>query len=242
MTTGYPAINFYASNPLTSAVVPQHLGLRLGPRQPGKTKYLKELSSGVQATNNTCWSTFLVDLLLYYPFIDGTVTDPQPFENPVTLPRFTDGDQLSMFVVAQGAYVGGATFQVKYTNQNGVSGRITRTVTSNTTGTLGTIINSGATTQSPIFLPLERGDTGVRSVEEFTFNTENGGIFALVICKVIAIGPLVEGDINMTSEKDFLASSLNMPEIHEDSCLSFLTISATGGAQRYGHQAKFVWG
>jgi hypothetical protein len=79
-------------------------------------------------------------------------------------------------------------------------------------------------------------------VEEFTFNTENGGIFALVICKVITIGPLVEGDINMTSEKDFLASTLNMPEIHEDSCLSFITISATGGQQRHGHQAKFVWG
>jgi hypothetical protein len=59
---------------------------------------------------------------------------------------------------------------------------------------------------------------------------------------VIAIGPLIEGEINITGEKDFLASSLNMPEIHEDSCLSFLTISATGGAQRYGHQAKFVWG
>lgn len=243
MLAGFPPANFYASTPLTSAVFPPQLGLRLGPAQPGKTKYLKEMTvSGTQIAAG-CLSTFVIDLLLYYPFIDGTITDTQTLINTVSLPRYTTGEQLSMFVVAQGAYTGGATFFVKYTNQAGVSGRISRTVTSNSVGSLGTLINSGTNTGSPIFLQLEGADTGVRSVEEFTFSSDNGGIFSLVICKLIAVGPVI--DLNLASingEKDFLISSFSMPEILEDSVLNFLVTSPASYNARVNCYLKFVWG
>jgi hypothetical protein len=90
----------------------------------------------------------LCDYLLFYPFVDESVTDEQIMDNTATLPRYTDGDGVQMMAVVVAAQVGGGTFTVNYTNSDGVSGRTSKPMTLSTTGTVnGVILSTGRTTQ-----------------------------------------------------------------------------------------------
>jgi len=66
----------------------------------------------------------LLDYLLYYPSIDDGTLDEQVMDNTVTLPRYTDGKGVQMMAITTGVRTGGQTFQVKYTNSDGVAGRL----------------------------------------------------------------------------------------------------------------------
>ena len=41
----------------------------------------------------------MLDYLLYYPFVDMSVTDAQPLVNTVTLPRYTSGVGVQIMAV-----------------------------------------------------------------------------------------------------------------------------------------------
>ena len=60
---------------------------------------------------------------------------------------------------------------VTYTNSDGVAGRVTATMTCNTQTVNGTIANQCANNgrHGGPFIPLQKGDSGVRSIEAFTF-------------------------------------------------------------------------
>jgi hypothetical protein len=242
---GHPVTNFYASSPLIAATLPAREGIQHGQDQSPKQKYLKRITAmGPVAPANL----LLIDTLLYYPFIDGDSTDPQDLVNAPTpgvpsLPRYTDGANVKAYVVAQGSYVGGAQFFISYTNQSGVSGRVSLVCTSNTSTFAGTLISSGVATGTFGWnIPLAQGDTGIRSVEQFTFLTANGGIFALVLCK--EIGHVSIREAGVPAEKDFLTDTgLNMPEIADGAYLSFLILAnaTIAGSPFYG-SIQVVWG
>lgn len=237
---GHPVTNFYASTPLVAATLLSREGIQQGQNQSPQTKYLKRITAMGPIAPTTL---LLVDYLLYYPFLDGDSTDEQFFDNTVTLPRYTDGEGVKAFVVAQGSYVGGAQFSINYTNQDGVSGRISELCTSNTTTTSGTLITSGvAAGQFGWHIPLKNGDTGIRSVESFTFLSANGGIFALVLAK--DIGSVTIREANVPAEKDFLIDTgLSMPIVYDGAYLNFLALAnASIAAQPFYGSLQFVWG
>lgn len=240
VTPGHPVTNFYASSPLIAATLLAREGIQHGSDVSPKQKYLKRLTV---ATTSSLVNFLIADLLIYYPFIDGDNTDVQLFDNTVTLPRYTTGQGVQAFVVAQGAYTGGAQFFIKYTNQDGVSGRVSLTCTSNTAATPGHLITSGTTAGAYGWnIPLAQGDTGIRSVQEFTFLTANGGIFALVLC--VGLGTHCARELNVPAEKDFLLESgLAMPEVKDGAFLSLLALPNTSlnAAPVYG-STQFVWG
>lgn len=222
LSPGHPVTNFYASTPLTAATLLAREGIQHGGNQAPAQKYLKRITAmGSVALTNL----LLLDYLLYYPFLDGDSTDEQVLDNTVTLPRYTDGMGVSAFVVAQGGYTGGAQFFINYTNEKGVSGRISRTCTSNVSTFTGTLISSGVAAGTFGWnIPLQQGDLGIRSVQSFTFLSANGGIFALVLC--MDLGAISIREANVPAEKDFfLDTAFNMPEIKDGAYLNFLALS-----------------
>lgn len=237
---GHPVTNFYASAPLVGATLLAREGIQHGQDQTPNQKYLKRIT----AMCSTAPLTLLaIDILKYYPFIDGDSTDEQFFDNTVPLPRYASGNTVQAYVVSQGSFVGGAQFFINYTNQNGVSGRLSRVCTSNTSAVSGTLISSGVSAGTFGWsIPLEQGDTGIRSVESFTFLGANGGIFALVLCK--DLGSISIREANIPAEKDFLLDTgIAMPEIIDGAYLSFLALpNGSIAAQPFYGSIQTTWG
>jgi hypothetical protein len=183
---GSPPANFYATEPLVAATLNSTKGIDNGGAVTPDRKFVKKLHVVSASTGFQSSTLMLCDYLLYYPFIDGDETSTQSLDNTVTLPRYTSGSGVQAMLVSQGAYTGNVNFTISYTNQAGVSGRTSPVVTTNTTATAATIVNSGtaAGSRGP-FIPLQSGDTGIRSVESITFAAPNGGILSLVLVKPI---------------------------------------------------------
>ena len=146
MISGFPVPNYYASSPLEARYMAYSRQKGIPHGQAYSEKYLSE--SHLIATNTQWANTTLIlcDYLLYYPFIDEGITDEQFTDNVETLPRFTDGNGVMMMLVSLGGRAGGQTLRVKYTNQDGVSGRVTPLIMGNNGSTInGTIMNTTGT-------------------------------------------------------------------------------------------------
>lgn len=183
---GSPPANFYATEPLVSATLSGTKGIDNGGAVSPDKKYLKKLLVYSASTGFQSSTLMLCDYVLYYPFIDGDATGNQDLVNSVPLPRYTTGEGLRAMLVSQGSYTGAAQFSINYTNQSGVAGRVSPTVTTNTAARAATLVNSGtAAGNSGPFLPLQSGDYGMRSIESINFVSPNGGILALVLVKPI---------------------------------------------------------
>lgn len=241
MSPGAPVNNFFFSTPLTAATLVSNEGIYHGGPVTPAQKYLKRVT--VMA-NSALLTLQVIDVLLYYPAIDGDSTEEQTLINSVALSRYTTGAGVLAYLVSQGAYTGGNQFFITYTNQDGTAGRISPVCTMNTAGTYGTLASAG--TSAGTFgwsIPLAYGDTGIRSVQSVTFLAAGGGIFSLVLCVPLGAA-FTAPEANIPSEKDFfLDHSFNMPEVVDGAFLSFL--ACPGGSLAavpvYG-TATFVWG
>jgi len=204
MLAGVPAANFYASAPLVSATLDANDGIRHWRIEDGASEHLLEgMVFGGAGTLEAPAQFLICDWLLYYPFLDGDSTDAQDLTNTVTLPRYTDGVGTRAFIVAQGTGTGVGSYTLSYTNQDGVSGRTATGSTVTPTGA-GFILSCSSGTSSQRtdpFLRMQAGDTGIRSIEQFTWTSAPGGISALVIVKPLA--PLLYAEIGTASEQVF---------------------------------------
>lgn len=239
MYPGHPVTNFYASTPLVAATLPAREGIQLGQNQSPKTKYVKS----VTAYSTVAANFVLLDYLLYYPFIDGDSTDEQLFDNTVTLPRYTDGRGVKAMLVAQGTYTGNVFYSINYTNQDGVSGRISQRCITNTWGGSSCVVSSGiAAGQYGWHIPLAQGDTGIRSIESLTFEAPNGGILSLVL--VADLGAFQIREANTPSEKDFLIDQgLGMPVIQDGAYVGFIGSGAASiASQAFVGNIQSIWG
>lgn len=185
--SGSPPANFYASAPYVSAVVEANRGIYVPSVAPA-TQHLKGLTtmsnaSGATSTSNQRQRLILADYLLYYPFIDtDAVGEEQVFENTVPIPRYDYGQVVA---VSQSAASAVGQFTMNYTNQDGVSGRI-----SQNTFTISSLAGGGQVATTDLngngfhpYIALQSGDIGVRSIQSVTFTAAGGGLLALVIVK-----------------------------------------------------------
>lgn len=243
---GSPPANFYATEPLVAATLSSTRGIDNGGSVSPDQKILQKLFVYSASTGFQSSTLMLCDYLLYYPFIDGDSTDIQGFDNTVTLPRFTTGAGVRAVLVSQGAYTGNAQFTISYTNQDGVSGRTSPVVTTNTAGFAATVIHSGTHVGSRgPFIPLQSGDTGIRSVESLTFTSVNGGIAALVLVKPIAEIGLAEVTATFATPSqvenfyDFNSGQV----IQDGAYLNFLCLpNASLSAAVVSGMLKTMWG
>lgn len=252
MASGNPVPNFYASAPLEAATlgsldrteINYQKGIWHGADVSPAQKHLRSLTimTSTAAAAPSYWH--LLDYLLYYPFIDmDAVGETQELANTVTLPRYADGQGVRMMAVNVAPSVGGGQFFVTYTNQDGVSGRVTPTQFCSAATSIATLT---ATTGAPggfqPFIALQSGDTGVRSVQSVTFTVPNGGLMALVLVKPIR--SITIRDVNAPTEKEGIREIPDLPRIYDGAYLNLIGMTAAGsiaGGMIAGY-AEFVWG
>lgn len=221
ITPGMPVPQYYAATPMTSATMSfsSDRGIVHG---YAPSKYLRETTVMGTQNNHFPMNMYLLDYLMFYPFIDEGTTDTQFMINTTSLPRYTDGEGVKIMAVTQGARAGTPYLTVSYTNQDGVAGRTTGSHRMNNEAYNGCIATSNravADSGNP-FLALQEGDTGVRSIESVTLATADVGLFALVLVKPIA--QTVAREITAPSQKDYLLHNGVLPEIQDDAYLNWV--------------------
>jgi hypothetical protein len=249
MSPGNPVPNYYAASPLVSTALAQSTdgGISHGGNvaQLGYKKFVKTMMVLNASANAVPNYVMMLDYLLYYPFVDMSVTDPQPLVNTVTLPRYTSGVgvQIMAVQVAAQSGAGNPQFFCTYTNSDGVSGRTTRTVACNTTVITGAIITSASATNSSVgpFLPLQSGDKGVKSIQSVTFLTADIGLIALVL--VATIENITLRTIDAPAERVPVVDFFDFPQIQDDAYLNMICCpnASLAGTPFHG-SLQTVWG
>jgi hypothetical protein len=202
----------------------------------GYAKHLRFMRAACASATPLPMPLILCDYLLYYPSIEDGTTDPQTMDNTLPLPRYADGAGVQMMAVTISSRTGGQSFSVTYTNSDGVAGRVTPAVVQNTAAAPGSVTTSATATAGTgggPFIPLQNGDSGVRSVESVTMNGADTGFFAIVLVKPIA-QTVIRG-LDAPYDKDFLIFASELERIHDDAYLSLLALpngSLTGLAVR----------
>jgi len=151
-------------------------------------KYL--LTLGVSVPSISGFSAILlVDLLVAAANINANSTSAQTV-NTAALTRYTSGEGVMMILcvtTALGATASNVT--ISYTNQAGTSGR--------STGAIAMTASAAVNRLQPVvalapFIPLQAGDTGVRSVETITFSAAMGaGVLDIYLFKPLVIIPTI---------------------------------------------------
>jgi hypothetical protein len=191
MSPGNPAPNYYAAAPNIALRLAQSTdgGIPHGGNVAPLTKHIKQFTAMTASASAAPLPMLLCDYLLFYPFVDMSVTDPQPMDNTSGINRYVSdkGIQIMAVEVAGQSGVGNPQFNITYTNQNGVSGRVTPNVACNAQVVNGTIISTSAATNKSAgpFLPLQAGDTGVQKIDSVQFLTPDVGLIAFVLVKPI---------------------------------------------------------
>ena len=217
----------------------------------GYTKYLTgiEVSTGI-STGVPCW-LMLVDMLMYYPAISLNTTGAQSLLGSATLPRYTNGNGVQMFLeLATGTGPSSAsTLTLSY--YNSASPAVQHSVPATpalVNSTIAThIISSGtAINNFGPFLPLAAGDTGVTTAtgtNNFQVSVSGSTTTAnLILCRPIAQIPLTTQ--YLASSRDLVFNMPSMPVINDGACLSFLLFAGGAVANLTNFQATldFVWG
>lgn len=227
MSPGNPVPNYYIGTPNIFVPLRQSTDGGLfhgGNVAPGK-KLLRQFTALTQTAAATPLPMILCDYLGHYPFIDESVTDEQFLDNTQGITRWIGDKGIQMMPVVVAGQTGGNTFTVKYTNQNGVSGRVTPAHQMTTQGVNGTILGSAgaaANSRGP-FMTLQSGDTGVTQVESVTFDgTGDIGLMALVLVKPLASFSI--RGIDAPCEADYIEDCPSLPVIADDAYLNMICL------------------
>ena len=242
MSPGNPVPNYYigAAGAFTPLKRSTDGGLDHGPSvaQFGQKKFLRKLMAISPTATAAPLTMLMLDYIGFYGFLDESITGEQPLDNTVAPTRYADGRGVQLMPVVVASQSGGQTFAFSYTNQDGVSGRMTRPVKMTTQAVNGTILSSlsaGDLYGGP-FLPLQSGDSGVRFVESVTIGgIGDVGLFALVMVKPLAT--LDIRGIDAPTEIDYLTDcGCSLPEIQDDAYLNFtvLPVGTLSGAPIHG--------
>ena len=242
MAAGNPLPNYYASSPLTAAVLDGFRGLFHGDDKAPGYKVLTDFSL-ITPTAALVGQYMLLDYLLYYPFVDGDDTDVQTMDNTVTLPRYEGGDGVMVMAVAVAPTTGFGTFSFTYINQDGVehtSPVMSCSVTASPIATIATSQQNVAGTPPGPFLTLASGDTGVRSIVSVQFVVPNGGLLSLVLVKPLADSAIRE--INTAKEVSYVNHRPGPPRIYDGAYLGFIMNCAnTVAAGTLAGHLRFAW-
>jgi len=182
----------------------------------GREKWL--LGNGIVGT--AAGGVLLYDRLLHNSGLSGTVITAQTVGGTLTRNTGGEGNQIWAEIYT---LIGttATTITASYTNQAGVSGRITKPVVIGATG------NREAERMLP--LPLQDGDTGVRAVASATLlaSTVTAGNFGITIARPIGLGIIPAAGSGFW--RDYVAGLPGLPSIDTDACLAlaFLANSTT---------------
>lgn len=232
MSPGNPTPKYwFDAVPLTSTQVKQSTdgGLYHGSNVSPANKYIREIMAFCVTSGAVPMPMILCDYLLYYPTIDESVTDVQNMTNSVTLPRYLDGKGVQIIAVSVAGRTGGATFNITYTNSDGITNRVTSAVVENSVSVNGSLVNSAQTSTTAFsnstgpFIKLQGNDIGVQSIQSVTMaGSGDVGLFSLILVK-----PLVQFSIrgiDAPVEVDYFKDFPIPTQIVDDAFLNFLCL------------------
>lgn len=230
MSPGNPVPNYYAAAPGVAIALAQSTdyGIPHGGnvKQLGLQKYLKTFMLMSQTATAVPMSSILCDYLMYYPFVDMSITGwgQQPPTTNIALPRnpVGSGVQIMAVVVAAPSGAGNPQFQVQYTNSKGVTGCVTPVITTNTQTVNGTIVTTATATAGTAgpFLPLAPGDSGVQKIEDFNFITPDIGLLSFVL--VDPLENINMRTIDAPAERTPITDFADLPIISDDAYLNLI--------------------
>jgi hypothetical protein len=193
----------------------------------------------------------------YANYVAGTVvayTDAGTGTHTMTIqmPRYADGVGCEAFFVVQTApTAGGPNLTASsYTNTAGTAGRAFQGSPTNGAAAdayATRILHSGnAAGRYGAFLPKQAGDTGIKSIESFTWSGgtayTGSGVVALCIARpLLDIALPVTG---MWSERDLVNQLPSMPRVYDGACLVWLLFGtgATTTASPFTSSIDFAYG
>ena len=170
----------------------------------------------------------------------------------IQMPRYDFGVGCDAFFVAQTQpTAGGPNLSASsYTNTAGTAGRAFQgspTMGATADAYAGRILHSGnAAGRYGAFLPRQGGDTGIRSIESFTWSGGTAytgtGVVALCIAR-----PLLDIAIPVTgmwSERDLVNQLPSVPQVKDGACLVWLLFGAgaTTTNSPFTASLDFAWG
>lgn len=242
MSPGNPVPNYYIGPSGVFAPLRYSTdgGIPHGQNVAPKTKLLRVFEA--QCASSAPLAFKILDYLGFYPFIDESVTDEQFLTNSVAVPRYPDGRGVQIMPVVVAGHIGGGTFFVRYTNQDGVSGRQTPQHVLGNQIVNGTIITSGvaANARAP-FMALQPGDSGVRTIDSVVFEGVGDiGLISLVLVKQLAESYIRE--VTAPHERDFSMDMGSLPIIEDDAYINLLSLpsGSLSGAPIMGY-IKTLW-
>lgn len=197
-------------------------------------RIVKAQFAGTVISGTNAATMMLVDRLSHQGGLSATVVGAQTTNLPTAaLTRYTSGEGVFAALeiyVALGATA--TTVTVSYTNQAGTPSRTS----------LATDI--GATANNAlsrlVIIPLQEGDTGVRSVESVSLaaSTLTAGNFGVTLFKPLMIFPVFPSMGNVADFDPLLELAANLPEIDDNACLSWFQLA--GGTTSGTFQAN-LW-
>ena len=223
------------ATPTTSVVTDKNSLQSIGPIpaiSSGRLTFLGgRLACMPTSTNSGGAAGIMIDLLNISGGLSGIVTTPQTTNLPTAaLTRYTSGEGVMAGVVVF-TQIGNTitTITISYTNQAGTSGR---TSTATTFGQTGFRENN---TFIPI--PLQAGDTGIRSIESVTVlaTTGTAGNFGVCLYKPLAM--ISFEDLTGQSHLDSVSTGCiigSLCEIQADACLTFIGNATTSSTNISG--------
>src|SRR3990167_3159715 len=199
-----------AGTSTTAGVVPttvdvgQELG-RIDAFGAGRTGYLTKLMFNNAGSNG--WSN-LYDLVWKggaYGFNANVTLSAQP-SYASRVPGGTDFTNTEIWLECVTAFTGNLTYNITYTNQDGVTGR--------TAGASGSGL--APTVRRMLRMSLQAGDTGVQKIESVVATVSTAGTFNVLVLRRLAT---LRVGTNGLAQMDLF--KLGMPEVFADSALVF---------------------
>jgi hypothetical protein len=190
---------------------------------PGASSGKLQILGGRFNTSSTAGATLVaIDLLNVSGGLDGTITTEQTTNLPTAaLTRHTGGDGVFIGIVIY-TIVGttATTISVRYTNQAGTPNRVSTVTSFGGTGfrEIGRLIQ----------IPLQAGDTGVRSVEGVTLTATTGTIGNFGVCLFKPLTTFSLESTTGTMPLDAVSSGGmigSMAEFDDDACLTFMAFN-----------------
>jgi len=219
---GNPPPQYFPGTPLTSVLMSRSTdgGLNHGENKSPMKKYLHQLMLQTVLATAVPLSVQIYDYVAFYTGI-GMDAGVQTFITNAQTTRYTSG--LQMMLVELFPYIGGATCQITYRNDAGVSGKLSPVMTLNTQTTFGTIATDAPTSAGchGRLIPLASGDSGVLYPESIEFfGVGDVGVLALVLVKPIAAATIYETTSH--APWDFLLHQGELPKIEDNAFLNMV--------------------
>lgn len=222
MAAGSPPAQYYASSPLEAATLQAKKGMYHGGAVAPEQLFLSDLLLCSPA-GGMCGVYYLLDFLLYYPFIVLDDLDTQTLDNTVTLPRYADGDGVMAMLVTQAPTGGAERLTFEYVDQDGATQTSPVITLDGTTVPIASIPTNRAgasNTDSGPFMRVASGTRGIRQVNSVQVTVGGGGLVALVLVKPILRMALPEA--NTPAEVELISERAVLPPIHDDAHLQMI--------------------